>query len=210
MQLYARRSVSYPWQSRMSSIPLTQAHCGISCSPSPVVQALIANCNACTSAVHIIVATYYSKRPAVVFPSLSCLPTSLQALKHMLSLASILGSVSISWKESMHATRERDTPAVLFRSCLFSRLLFVLIRWNLDIYTATISWPPSSRSRMPGAYEASSPNCLWPRDYCCFSLRHSGSRRLCVLDSSNGEHSFRKRSTLALVSLHQIAKQGHS
>jgi hypothetical protein len=122
VQLYARRSVSYPpWQSRVD-IPLTQAHLDISCYPSPVVQASIANSNSCTFKVHIAV---YTKRPASVwcFPR-SRIPTStsLQPLKRMLSLAPILPSVSISWK-SPCTRHSNETPlpssseAVCFLVC---------------------------------------------------------------------------------------------
>ena len=55
--------------------------------------------------------------------SLSPRPCSAKA-STMLSLAPILASVSISYRVHAHATSVGDIPAVVFRSCLFSRLLF--------------------------------------------------------------------------------------
>jgi hypothetical protein len=101
----------------------------------------------------------------------------------------------------MHATLERDTPAVVFRSCLFSHLLFEFTHRNIDAYIAKKTWLPFSRSRTPGAYEASLPNCLWRRDYCWFFSRRFGSQKQFVLVWSNGERSYRKRSISVLVRL---------
>lgn len=69
---------------------------------------------------------YTFKRPAAVFPY-PHVPAAAKA-STMLSLASILASVSISYRVHAHATSERDTPAVVFRSCLLPRLLFEFTR----------------------------------------------------------------------------------
>jgi hypothetical protein len=69
--------------------------------------------------------------------SLSPRPCSAKA-STMLSLAPILPSVSISYRVHAHATSVRDTPAVVFRSCLFSRLLFEFTRRVRIFHTATI------------------------------------------------------------------------
>lgn len=68
--------------------------------------------------------------------SLSPRPCSAKA-STMLSLASILASVSISYRVHAHATSVRDTPAVVFRSCLFSRLLFEFTRRVRIYHTAS-------------------------------------------------------------------------
>jgi hypothetical protein len=75
-----------------------------------------------------------SKRPAAVFPY-PHVPAAAKA-STMLSLASILASVSISYRVHAHATSERDTPTVVFRSCLFPRLLFDLTRRVRIYHTA--------------------------------------------------------------------------
>jgi hypothetical protein len=146
-----------------------------------------------------------SKRPAsfsLVFPSLSYphphvhVPAAAKA--HAVTGADPTISLNLL-EESMHATLERDTPAVVFRSCLFSRLPFESTRRIPNNYIATKKWLHFSKSRTPGAYEASLPNCLWRRDYCWCCSRLSGSQKPSVQVWSNGEHSFHRKSISALV-----------
>jgi hypothetical protein len=143
----------------------------------------------------------------LVFPSLSYPHVHVPAAAKTHAVTGADPTISLNLlEESMHATLERDTPAVVFRSRLFSRLLFESTRQITNNYIATKTWLPFSKSRTPGAYEASSPNCLWQRDYCWFCLLLSGSQKPSVQVWSNGEHSFHKRSISALVSLRWIGE----
>jgi hypothetical protein len=202
VQLYARQSVSYPpWQSRIA-IPLTQAHFGVSCYPSPVVQASIASfcCfYSCTFKVHRAVAKG-QLRSGVSLALVSPRYVPAAAKAHAVTGADPTIRLNLL-EESMHATLERDTPAVVFRNCLFSQLLIESTHQIVDNYIATKTWLPFSRSRTPGAYEASLPNCLWRRDYCWFFLRRFGSQKHSVQVWSNGERSFLKRSISVHVRL---------
>lgn len=140
----------------------------------------------------------YVQRPAAVFPY-PHVPAALKQAPCCHWRRSYHQSQSPI--ESMHTRHPLETPlpsssaAVCFLDCCLS---------SHAEYESSIlqqSWSPSSRSRTPGAYEASSPNCLWRQGYCCFSSRPSTSQRPSVQSWSNGEHSFRKRSISALVSL---------